>query len=89
MRLLDYSFTVREQVYIQQTRWKSDLLTSPTGIFNYLQYQFALILFFNNINLLEPQCYVTGKTIKNTRWRRNDNLLGTKEFCPIIRKLLD
>lgn len=40
----------------------------------------------NYIELLEPERYITGKVIKNTRWRLNDNLLGTRDFCPIIRR---
>jgi len=40
----------------------------------------------NYVNLLEEEKYVTGKVIKNQRWLINDNLLGTQEFCPIIRK---
>jgi len=40
----------------------------------------------NYIDLLEEDRYVTGKTIKNSRWRINDNLLGTRGFCPIVRK---
>lgn len=40
----------------------------------------------NYIDLLEPDKYITGKVIKNTRWRINDNLLGTREFCPVIRR---
>jgi Fic family protein len=40
----------------------------------------------NYIDLLDPEKYITGQVIKNQRWRINDNLLGTKNFCPIIRK---
>src|SRR6185312_6280087 len=40
----------------------------------------------NYADLLEEDDYVTGKIIKNSRWRINDNLLGTPEFCPIVRK---
>ena len=40
----------------------------------------------NYCDLLDDNKYVTGKAIKNSRWRINDNLLGTPEFCPIIRK---
>lgn len=40
----------------------------------------------NYIDLLETEKYITGKVFKNTRWRLNDNLLGTKDFCPVIRK---
>jgi Fic family protein len=40
----------------------------------------------NYIDLLDKERYLTGKIIKSTRWRVNDNLLGVPEFCPIIRK---
>lgn len=40
----------------------------------------------NYIDLLEPEKYITGQKIKNQRWRINDNLLGTKNFCPVIRR---
>jgi hypothetical protein len=40
----------------------------------------------NYIDLLNPDRYVTGKTVKNTRWNINNNLLGDRDFCPIIRK---
>lgn len=40
----------------------------------------------NYADLLEEDRYVTGKAIKNSRWRINDNLLGTREFCPIVKK---
>jgi hypothetical protein len=40
----------------------------------------------NYIDLLDPKRYITGKIIKNTRWRINDNLLGVSEFCPVGRK---
>lgn len=40
----------------------------------------------NYRDLLDEKHYITGKTVKNTRWRINDNLLGTAAFCPVIRK---
>ena len=40
----------------------------------------------NYIDLLDPERYITGKIIKNTRWPINDNLLGVSEFCPVVRK---
>lgn len=40
----------------------------------------------NYVNLLNEEKYVTGKKVKNQRWLINDNLLGTREFCPVIRK---
>lgn len=40
----------------------------------------------NYVDLLEEDKYITARTIKNPRWRINNNLLGTPEFCPIVRK---
>jgi Fic family protein len=40
----------------------------------------------NYINLLDESKYVTGTPIKIPKWKLNDNLLGTVNFCPIIRK---
>lgn len=40
----------------------------------------------NYIDLLDPERYVTGMQIRNSRWRINDNLLGVTEYCPIVRK---
>ena len=30
--------------------------------------------------------YITGDIKKNSKWKVNDNLLGTNEYCPIIRR---
>jgi hypothetical protein len=40
----------------------------------------------NYVDLLEPEKYITSAGIRNPRWRINDNLLGTLEFCPMVRK---
>lgn len=40
----------------------------------------------NYINLIDPEKYVTGRIEKVSRWAINDNLLGTREFSPIVRK---
>jgi Fic family protein len=40
----------------------------------------------NYIDLLDPERYITGRPMRNSRWRINDNLIGVSEFCPIIRK---
>jgi len=40
----------------------------------------------NYINLLEEEKYITGSVIKNPKWRVRDNLLGTSEFCPMVRR---
>ncbi len=40
----------------------------------------------NYTDLLEPEKYITGNTIKDSRWRINNNLLGTAAFCPMVRK---
>ena len=40
----------------------------------------------NYENILDPSKYITGDTVKISKWKVNDNLLGTKEFCPVIRR---
>lgn len=40
----------------------------------------------NYIDLLDDEKYITGLPLKITKWKINDNLLGNKDFCPIIRK---
>lgn len=40
----------------------------------------------NYFNLLDNKKYYTGKITKNKKWRININFLGTKEYCPIVRK---
>jgi len=40
----------------------------------------------NYVDLLDPEKYITGAIAKNTKWRINDNLLGTAAYCPIVRK---
>lgn len=40
----------------------------------------------NYTDLLEVEKYITGNTVKNSRWRVNNNLLGTAFFCPVVRK---
>ena len=40
----------------------------------------------NYVDLLEKERYITGTIVKNAKWKINDNLLGDKSYCPIIRK---
>jgi len=40
----------------------------------------------NYEDVLDPSRYVTGSVKKISKWKVNDNLLGTKKFCPVIRK---
>jgi hypothetical protein len=40
----------------------------------------------NYIDLLDEESYITGNTVRNSRWRINDNLLGGPAFCPIVRR---
>jgi Fic family protein len=40
----------------------------------------------NYVDLLDQGQYITGRTLKNSRWRINDNLLGEPDFCPIVRR---
>jgi len=40
----------------------------------------------NYIDLLDAESYITGNTVRNSRWRINDNLLGVPAFCPMVRR---
>ena len=40
----------------------------------------------NYENILDSSKYITGSINKVSKWKVNDNLLGTNQFCPIIRK---
>lgn len=42
----------------------------------------------NYRDALDPELYVTAATEvrRNRRWRINDNLPGTREFCPLVRR---
>lgn len=39
-----------------------------------------------HVNVLDADRYFTSKGIKSRRHKVNNNLIGNKEFCPIIRK---
>jgi hypothetical protein len=40
----------------------------------------------NFVPVLDPRRYFTGKPRRETRWRVLDNLPGTAELCPLIRR---
>lgn len=40
----------------------------------------------NYVDLLDDQKYITGISVRDIRWRINNNLLGSRQFCPVIRK---
>jgi len=40
----------------------------------------------NYQDVLDSSRYIVGEVIKNPKWKVNDNLLGSKNFCPIIRR---
>ena len=39
----------------------------------------------NYTKLLNESKYFTGKAIKNPKWKIHNNLLGTPDFCPLVR----
>jgi len=41
----------------------------------------------NYIDLLDPTLYVTGAAVKVSRWKVRDNLPGTPDYCPLIRRV--
>jgi len=40
----------------------------------------------NYEDVLDSSRYITGEIKKIAKWKVNDNLLGSKEFCPVIRR---
>jgi len=40
----------------------------------------------NYEDVLDASRYVTGSITKTSKWKVNNNLLGSKEYCPIIRR---
>jgi hypothetical protein len=40
----------------------------------------------NYVDLLDPRDYYTGPKIRSPRYRVNVNLMGTFDFCPLIRR---
>ena len=40
----------------------------------------------NYVDVLDSSKYITGNVKKIPKWKVNDNLLGTHEFCPVIRR---
>lgn len=40
----------------------------------------------NYVDLLDEEHYITGNRIRDSRWRINNNMLGGKSFCPIVRR---
>ena len=71
--------------------------SSPTGkytrrigyLFEFLTKQklnFSTPVALRYVDLIEEDRYITGKPVKNPRWKVKDNLLGTNQFCPVIRK---
>ncbi|WP_158158479.1 Fic family protein [Pseudomonas sp.] len=41
----------------------------------------------NYIDVLDPALYVTGAAVKSPRWKVRDNLPGTPDYCPLIRRV--
>ncbi|MDN5211239.1 Fic family protein [Fulvivirgaceae bacterium BMA12] len=94
---LDLAFlkAVFEKIQIRDI--EGFVASSPTGkyarrigyLFEFLteqQLNFSLPASLRYVDLIEEDKYITGKPVKNPRWKVNDNLLGTNQFCPIIRK---
>lgn len=40
----------------------------------------------NYVDLLDSSRYITGAIVKNGKWKINDNLLGNRDYCPIVRR---
>lgn len=41
----------------------------------------------NYVDALDPEGFVVGTAIRNPRWRVRDNLPGSREYCPLIRRV--
>lgn len=41
----------------------------------------------NYVDALDPEWFIVGKGINNARWRVRDNLPGTREYCPLVRRV--
>ena len=41
----------------------------------------------NYVDALNPGEYVTGRSVNNRRWRVRDNLPGSRDFCPMLRRV--
>lgn len=41
----------------------------------------------NYVDALNPDEYFVGTSVNNSRWRVRDNLPGSREYCPIIRRV--
>lgn len=39
-------------------------------------------------NLFDPEKYITGPITKNAKWRIHYNGLGSREYCPVVRRTL-
>jgi hypothetical protein len=41
----------------------------------------------NYVNALDPDGFFVGAAVNNPRWRVRDNLPGSRDFCPVIRRV--
>ncbi len=92
---LDFLFAVFK--HINQKEMMAFIKSNPLGIytrrigflFEWLNGQHLNMdteVSGNYVDLIDDKKYVTGNILKNSRWRINDNLLGGREFCPVVRK---
>ena len=65
--------------YVRQIGFFYEFLTGVQLVTNYT-------INTNYVNLLDNEKYITGKIVRNIKWRINDNLIGNSSYCPIIRK---
>ncbi|MBY0402594.1 MAG: Fic family protein [Cyanobacteria bacterium] len=83
---------------VSQLEMQEFVLEALTGIYNrrgWFLYEFLLgnVLDIPDaagnvpaVDLLNPKLYFVGKGTMSKRHRIRNNLLGTREFCPIVRK---
>ncbi|MBI3146199.1 MAG: Fic family protein [Pseudogulbenkiania sp.] len=41
----------------------------------------------NYVEALDPDEFVVGASVNNPRWRVRDNLPGSRDYCPVIRRI--
>lgn len=94
---LDLSFFKAVFEKIPETSIIEYVCSSPSGKYSRkigFLYEFItqkhlnlpIIISGNYVDLLDNNKYISGRIIKDSKWRINNNLPGTVMFCPVIRR---
>lgn len=65
--------------YARKTGFLYELLTDE-------KLKLTKVITGNYFDLLETEKYIAGNITKDSRWRINNNLLGTAFYCPMVRR---